>query len=113
MNVKFQVEMKELDEKFAAISEDEKSRYDRHRFIRRAIMVFLAALVFMFYVDDELAYYVYSYADSSDTRPSSLNLYLVFYFMEIILAACIAFCYLKISKAKRYSFLLSRYANVV
>ena len=105
MNVKFQVEMKELDEKFAAISEDEKRRYDRHRFIRRAIMVFLAALVFMFYVDDELAYYVYSYADSSDTRPSSLNLYLVFYFMEIILAACIAFCYLKISKAKRYSFL--------
>ena len=47
MNVKFQVEMKELDEKFAAISEDEKRRYDRHRFIRRAIMVFLAALCFM------------------------------------------------------------------
>ena len=101
MNVKFQAEMKEPDEKFAAISEDAKRRYDRHRFIRRAVMVFLAALIFMFYVDDELEYYVYSYAASRDTQPSSLNLYLVFYFMEIILAACIAFCYLKISKAKR------------
>ena len=105
MNVKFQAEMKELDEKFAAISEDAKRRYDRHRFIRRAVMVFWAALVFMFYVDDEPAYYVYSCVTSRDTRPSSLNLYLVFYFMEIILAVCITFCYLKISKAKRYSFL--------
>ena len=80
MSVKFQAEMKEPDEKFAAISEDAKRRYDRHRFIRRAIMVFWAALVFMFYVDDELEYYVYSYAASRDARPSSLNLYLVFLF---------------------------------
>ena len=81
MNVKFQAEMKELDEKFAAIPEDAKRRYDRHRFIRRATMVFLAALVFMFYVDDEPAYYVYSYATSRDTQPYSLNLYFVFYFL--------------------------------
>lgn len=47
MNVKFQAEMKEPDEKFAAISEDAKRRYDKHRFIRRAVMVFWAALVFL------------------------------------------------------------------
>ena len=46
MNAKFQAEMKELDEKFAAIPEDAKRRYDKHRFIRRAVMVFWAALVF-------------------------------------------------------------------
>lgn len=57
----------------------------------------------MFYVDDEPAYYVYSCVTSRDTQPYSLNLYFVF-FVEVILAACIAFCYLKISKAKRYSF---------
>ena len=40
MNVKFQAEMKELDEKFAAIPEDAKRQYDRHRFIRRATMTY-------------------------------------------------------------------------
>ena len=40
VNAKFQAEMKELDEKFAAIPEDAKRRYDRHRFIRRAIMTY-------------------------------------------------------------------------
>ena len=65
MNAKFQAEMKELDEKFAAISEDAKRRYDRHRFIRRAVMVFWAALVFMFYVEDELAYYDYEIGRAS------------------------------------------------
>ena len=102
MNAKFQAEIKEVDEKFAAISEDAKRQYDRHRFIRRAVMVFWATLVFMFYVEDELGYYVYSYAASRDTHAYSLNLYL---FMGIILAIYIAFCYLKISKAKRYSLL--------
>lgn len=48
MNAKFQAEIKEVDEKFAAISEDAKRQYDRHRFIRRAVMVFWAALVFCF-----------------------------------------------------------------
>lgn len=40
MNVKFQAKMKEPDEKFAAIPEDEKRRYDRHRFIGRAIITY-------------------------------------------------------------------------
>ena len=33
----------------------------------------------MFYVDDELAYYVYSCVASRNTQPYSLNLYFVFY----------------------------------
>lgn len=40
MNAKFQAKMKEPDEKFAAIPDDAKRRYDRHRFIRRAIMTY-------------------------------------------------------------------------
>ena len=47
MNAKFQAEMKELDEKFATIPEDAKRRYDRHRFIRRAVMVFFGRLWFL------------------------------------------------------------------
>ena len=40
VNAKFQAKMKEPDEKFAAISGDAKRRYDRHRFIRRAIVTY-------------------------------------------------------------------------
>jgi len=40
VNAKFQAEMKELDEKFATIPEDAKRRYDKHRFIGRAIMTY-------------------------------------------------------------------------
>ena len=35
MDEKFQSDTKELDEKFAAIPENLKKRYDMHRFIRR------------------------------------------------------------------------------
>lgn len=45
MNTKTQTDTKELDEKFAAIPEGLKRRYDRHRFIRRAVMLFLAFLL--------------------------------------------------------------------
>ena len=44
MSEKFQAEMKELDEKFAAIPEKLKKRYDKHRLIRCSSMVFLALL---------------------------------------------------------------------
>lgn len=37
MDEKFQSDTKELDEKFAAIPENLKKRYDMHRFIRRVI----------------------------------------------------------------------------
>ena len=50
MNVKFQAEIKELDEKFAAIPEDAKRRYDRHRFIRRATMTYWSSTFVVFYV---------------------------------------------------------------
>ena len=45
MNAKFQAKTKELDEKFAAIPKGVKRQYDRHRFIRRAVMLFLAFLL--------------------------------------------------------------------
>lgn len=38
MDEKFQSDTKELDEKFAAIPENLKKRYDMHRFIRRVII---------------------------------------------------------------------------
>ena len=60
MNAKFQAEMKELDEKFAAISEDEKRRYDRHRFIRRAIMMYWSSTFVVFYLLEMLAPYLKS-----------------------------------------------------
>ena len=50
MNVKFQAEMKELDEKFAAIPEDAKRQYDRHRFIRRATMTYWSSTFAIFYL---------------------------------------------------------------
>ena len=46
MNANFQAKTKELDEKFAAIPKGVKRRYDRHRFIRRVVMLFLAFLRF-------------------------------------------------------------------
>ena len=45
MNAKFQAKTKELDEKFAAIPKGVKRQYDRHKFIRRAVMLFLAFLL--------------------------------------------------------------------
>ena len=38
MDEKFQAHIKELDEKFAAIPENLKKRYNMHRFIRRVII---------------------------------------------------------------------------
>ena len=61
MNVKFQAEMKELDEKFAAISEDAKRQYDRHRFIRRATMTYWSSTFVFFYLFAMLAPYLKSF----------------------------------------------------
>ena len=61
MNAKFQAEMKEMDEKFAAIPEDEKRRYDRHRFIRRATMTYWLSTFVVFYLFTILASYLESF----------------------------------------------------
>ena len=61
MNAKFQAEMKELDEKFAAISEDDKRQYDRHRFIRRATMMYWSSTFAFFYLFSILASYMESF----------------------------------------------------
>ena len=61
VNAKFQAEMKELDEKFAAISEDDKRQYDRHRFIRRAIMTYWSSTFIVFYLFAMLVPYLKSF----------------------------------------------------
>ena len=61
MDKKFQLDTKELDEKFAAIPENLKKRYDRHRFIRRTSMVFLA-LLFGHCINSFTTYLLYQYS---------------------------------------------------
>ena len=66
MNAKFQAKMKELDEKFAAISEDAKRRYDKHRFIGRAIMTYWSSTFAIFYLFSIPASYMESFFISND-----------------------------------------------
>lgn len=66
MSEKFQAEMKELDKKFAAIPENLKKRYDKHRLIRCSSMVFLALLFGITSVASQLI----SYVGYSDARAS-------------------------------------------
>ena len=108
MNAKFQAEMKEMDEKFAAISEDAKRRYDRHRFIRRAIMTcwlsaFVASDIFSM-----LASYLESFFISNDIElPPEVFSYIRGAVM-IVLPICATIYVLRRSKTKRYSCLFVR-----
>ncbi len=108
MNAKFQAEMKEMDEKFAAISEDAKRRYDRHRFIRRAIMTcwlsaFVASNIF-----SVLASYLESCLISKDRELP----YEVFRYIRgavmIVLPICATIYVLRRDQTKRYSYLFVR-----
>ena len=54
MDKKFQSDTKELDEKFAAIPENLKKRYDRHRFIRRVIMAYWSSAFATFYFFNDI-----------------------------------------------------------
>ena len=98
MSEKFQVEMKELDEKFAAIPENLEKRYDKHRLIRCSSMVFLALLFGIASVASRLI----SYVDIQMPEP-------LLFCAAVVLSICLtAFC-LKCYKIKKYSsFLLLR-----
>ena len=108
MNVKFQAEMKELDEKFAAISEDEKRRYDRHRFIRRATMTYWSSTFAVFYLFLILTSYMESFFISNgiELPPEVFN-----YIRDAVMIVAPIFWtiyVLKRDKTKRYSYLFVR-----
>ena len=108
MNVKFQAKMKELDEKFAAIPEDAKRRYDRHRFIRRAIMTYWLSAFVASDIFSMLASYLESFFISNDIElPPEIFSY-IRGFMEIALPVCATIYVLRRSKTKRYSYLFVR-----
>ena len=104
MNAKFQAEMKEMDEKFAAIPEDAKRRYDRHRFIRRAIMIYWSSTLAARYLWLMLA--PYSKSLFANLTPE------IFSYIRgavmIVLPLCATIYVLRRSKTKRYSYLFVR-----
>ena len=108
MNAKFQAEMKEMDEKFAAIPEDAKSRYDRHRFIRRAIMTCWSSAFVASDIFSMLASYLESFFISNDIElPPEVFSYIRDAVM-IVLPICATIYVLRRSKTKRYSYLFVR-----
>ena len=108
MNVKFQAEMKELDEKFAAIPEDAKRRYDRHRFIRRATMTYWLSTFVVFYLFTILASYLESFFISNDIElPPKVFSYIRGAVM-IVAPIFWTIYVLKRDKTKRYSYLFVR-----
>ena len=96
--------MKELDEKFAAISEDAKRRYDRHRFIRRAIMIYWSSTLAARYLWLMLAPYSKSLFAN---LPPEIFSYIRGAVM-IVLPICATIYVLRRSKTKRYSHLFVR-----
>lgn len=108
MNAKFQAEMKELDEKFAAISEDAKRRYDRHRFIRRAIMTYWSSTFVVSYLFYILASYMESFFISNGIElPPEIFSY-IWDAVKIVVPICATIYVLRRSKTKRYSYLFVR-----
>lgn len=108
MNAKFQAEMKEMDEKFAAISEDAKRRYDRHRFIGRAIMTYWSSTFIVFYLFAMLVPYLKSFfVNNGIELPPEVFSYIRGAVM-IVLPICATIYILRLSKTKRYSYLFVR-----
>ena len=108
MNAKFQAEMKELDEKFAAIPEDAKRQYDRHRFIRRATMAYWSSTFAVFYLFTILASYLESFFISNGIElPPEIFSYIRDAVM-IVAPIFWTIYVLKRDKTKRYSYLFVR-----
>ncbi|MFC2749668.1 MAG: hypothetical protein ACFN38_00920 [Campylobacter sp.] len=108
MNVKFQAEMKELDEKFAEISEDAKRQYDRHRFIRRATMTYWSSTFVFFYLFAMLAPYLKSFfVNNGIELPPDFFSY-IRGAVKIVAPIFWTIYVLKRDKTKRYSYLFVR-----
>ena len=108
MNAKFQAEMKELDEKFAAIPEDAKRQYDRHRFIRRATMTYWSSTFAVIYLFSILASYMESFFISNGIElPPEIFSY-IWDAVKIVVPIFWTIYVLKRDKTKRYSYLFVR-----
>ena len=108
MNVNFQAEMKELDEKFAAIPEDAKRQYDRHRFIRRVTMTYWSSTFAIFYLFSILASYMESFFISNGIElPPEIFSYIRGAVM-IVAPIFWTIYVLRRDQTKRYSYLFVR-----
>nr|WP_314870963.1 hypothetical protein [uncultured Campylobacter sp.] len=103
MDKKFQLDTKELDEKFAAIPENLKKRYDRHRFIRHAIMAYWSSAFATFYFSMILEIYLESFFTNISIKLSSEIFIYIRDVAIIVLPICATICFLKYTKTKRYS----------
>ena len=103
MDEKFQSDTKELDEKFAAISENLKKRYDKHRFIRHVIMVYWSSAFATFYFSMILEIYLESFFTNIGIKLSSEIFIYIRNVAIIVLPICATICFLKYTKTKRYS----------
>lgn len=103
MDEKFQSDTKELDEKFAAIPENLKKRYDRHRFIRRVIMAYWSSAFATFYFLMILGIYLESFFTNIGIKLSSEIFIYIRDVAIIVLPICATICFLKYTKTKRYS----------
>ena len=99
MNTKTQTDTKELDEKFAAIPEDLKRRYDRHRFIRRAVMLFLAFLLIILTFSSLIPLISTRFDEYINDNVSET----VLFFAVMILSVGLTAFYLKLDSVKKYS----------
>lgn len=103
MDEKFQSDTKELDEKFSAIPENLKKRYDRHRFIRRVIMAYWSSAFATFYFSMILGTYLKSFFTNIGIKLSSEIFIYIRNVAIIVLPICATICFLKYTKTKRYS----------
>lgn len=103
MDEKFQSDTKELDKKFAAIPENLKERYDRHRFIRHVIMAYWSSAFATFYFSMILEIYLESFFTNIGIKLSSEIFIYIRNVAIIVLPICATICFLKYTKTKRYS----------
>ena len=99
MNAKFQAKTKELDEKFAAIPKGAKRQYDRHRFIRRAVMLFLAFLLIILTFSSLIPLIPTRFEEYINANVSETVLFSAVMILSVGLTAF----YLKLDPVKKYS----------
>ncbi len=103
MDEKFQSDTKELDEKFAAIPENLKKRYDMHRFIRRVIIGYYSSSATTIYFSLMLMFFLDLLFSNIGIESSSKIFKDICDVAIIVLPICATICFLRYTKTKRYS----------
>ena len=103
MDKKFQSDTKELDEKFAAIPENSKKRYDRHKFIRRVIIGYYSSAATTIYFSLMLMFFLDLLFSNIGIESSSKIFRDIRDVAIIVLPICATICFLRYTKTKRYS----------